>query len=188
MGNFEHATLTHMKYVALLRGINVGGNNMIKMVELKDCFETMGFTNIRTYINSGNVIFESTAASSEKLVEKIERTLSTTFGFPLRIVLRSKTQMEEVAVNVPSSWKHEKDLRCYVSFVREPTTVAQVMSEVEIRENVDDVSVGPGVIYMSTLLSGITKSRFTRLIAKKIYQEVTIRNYNTLQKIIQLME
>lgn len=177
-----------MKYVALLRGINVGGNNIIRMVELKKAFEECGYSNVTTYINSGNVIFESEEKNTIKITEKLEKALSQTFNYKARLVIRSHEDLKQVVSDVPSSWKKKNDLRCYIAFVKEPVTVEVVMRDIELREDVDSIDLGKHVIYMSTKLSGLTKSKFNKLAAKKIYQDITIRNFNTTQKLLALME
>src|SRR5215472_9506707 len=101
-----------MKYVALLRGINVGGNNIIKMEQLKACFEEGGFQQVMTYIQSGNVLFESDEENGAKLTNAIEDTLSRTFNYSARVVIRSYAQMQRVVSEVPDDWKHRTDLRC----------------------------------------------------------------------------
>src|SRR4051812_40917925 len=99
-----------MKFVALLRGINVGGNNALKMSELKEVFEKAGYTHVKTYINSGNIIFESEEKESENLERKVEELISNYF-FPLRVVVLSQTELQHVLSNTPSSWKKNMDLR-----------------------------------------------------------------------------
>jgi len=177
-----------MKYVAFLRGINVGGKSLVKMAELKKCMEDAGFQNVLTYINSGNVIFESDEKNTESLVEKIEKLLTKKFGFELRIVLRSEKEMKEVVDSVPRDWDTRSDLRFYVAFIKEPMTVDEVFAETDPHVGIDFIEKGPGVVYMATLLSSLTKSWINKLLAKKIYKEITIRNYNTTKKILALME
>jgi len=177
-----------MKYAALLRGINVGGNSMVKMSELKECFEKNGFENVATYINSGNVIFDSEKTDPKSLTKEIEEILSKRFGFDLRIVLRNHSQIQKVIESVPGDWNTRTDLRYYIAFIKEPVTVDVAFAEVEPREGVDFIEKGPGVIYMATLWIDAAKSGITKLIGKKIYKEMTIRNYNTTKKILSLME
>ncbi len=177
-----------MKYVALIRGINVGGNNLIKMVELKACFEKGGFKNVITYIQSGNVVFEVDEKNNEKIVNKLESALLRTFKVNLRIVVRSYLQLKKVLSGVPGEWRKRDDLRCYIAFVKEPVKASEVVQEVVLKDGIDFVKVGEGVVYMTTLLRGLTKSGFTKLVGKKIYQDITIRNYNTTLKLLALME
>lgn len=177
-----------MKYVALLRGINVGGNNLIKMLALKEAFEMIGLKSVITYIQSGNVIFESDEKDSEKLTKKLETMLTKTFAYNARIVVKSHDQVKKIIADVPHEWNTSNDLRCYIAFILEPLTAADAVKEVGIKEGVDSLKVGPDVLYMSTLLSALTKSQFNRLASRKVYKEMTIRNYNTTKKLLALME
>lgn len=176
-----------MKYVALLRGINVGGNNSVSMATLKELFAENGYTNIITYINSGNVIFESVETDTKKLTTHIEALLSKAFNYQARVVIKSYEQIKAITHDIPSEWKTSTQIRCYVGFLSEFVT-EDMISEVTIREGVDSLKAGKGVLYMTTLLSHLTKSNFNKLMTKKIYKEMTIRNYNTTKKILELME
>lgn len=166
----------------------MGGNSLVKMSDLRMCFEKMGFLNITTYINSGNVIFESERNDKKNLVEKIEKELLSTFQMALKIVLRSEIEIGKIIQNVPSSWEARSDIRCYVAFVKETVTVKEVIADIKINKDVDFVDEGPGVIYMTTLLSGLTRSGYSKFAGSKMYKEVTIRNYNTTRKILNLMK
>ena len=177
-----------LRYVALLRGINVGGKNIIKMNDLKKCFTQNGFDNVLTYIQSGNVIFNSTETQTEKLESEIENVLSKAFKYNSKVLVRSYPQIKKVLSQVPPEWKTRNDLRCYVAFIKEPLTPRKALKEVNIKEGIDSVKAGIGVLYLTTLLSGLTKSGINKIASKKIYQDITIRNYNTTQKIASLME
>jgi len=177
-----------MKYVALLRGINVGGNSMIKMAALKAAFESEGFRNVVTYINSGNVVFESEQKNPEGIRDTLEKSLSKTFEFTLRIVIRSYPEIKKVVSNVPDKWNSSKDLRCYIAFVREPANAQEIAKHIDTKEGIDWLDLGDHIVYMTTKLSGLTKSSFSKLAGKPIYQDITIRNFNTTKKILELME
>ena len=82
-----------IQYLALLRGINVGGNNIIKMTDLKSCFESLAFTNVSTYIQSGNILFLSDEKDQTKLTNKISKALSEKFNYNLPIMIFSKKQL-----------------------------------------------------------------------------------------------
>lgn len=177
-----------MKYVALLRGINVGGNNIIKMLALKEAFEKIGMTHVLTFIQSGNVIFESPEKKSDVLTKKLETMLTKTFSYKARIVVFSHEQLKQVVAKAPKDWKTKTDIRCYVGFLLPPMTAADAVKQIVINEAVDILDTGPGVIYMTTLMSGLTKSGFTKMIGTNIYKEMTIRNLNTTRKLLELME
>ncbi|HEX7042604.1 MAG TPA: DUF1697 domain-containing protein [Patescibacteria group bacterium] len=175
-----------MKYVALLRGINVGGKNKVKMSLLKSAFETCGFENVTTFINSGNIIFMS-KEESIKLKIKIEELLSEKF-FPIKVIILSEDTLGKIIENVPKLWNEDSSLRCYIAFISKPLKVDNVISEIQPNPGVDEVNSGEECIYLSTILSGITKSGFSKLSTKKIYKEITIRNFTTIKKLQQLMQ
>src|SRR5689334_538995 len=83
-------------FVALLRAVNVGGNNMISMSALKKSFETLGFTHVSTYINSGNIIFNAKETDARKLEQKIERMLAKEYELSSKVVVRSVSEMEKL--------------------------------------------------------------------------------------------
>jgi uncharacterized protein (DUF1697 family) len=177
-----------MTYVALLRGVNVGGKGIMKMAQLRECLERAGLTGVATYIQSGNIIFDSDHRTASALTAGIERAISTAFGYEAAAVVRSHAEFKRVLAEVPSNWPRGNHLRRYVAFLRASLTAKQAMREIEVREGIDTVSTGKGVLYMSTLLSGLTRSRLTKLVSKPIYQDMTVRNYSTCLKIVELIE
>lgn len=176
------------KYVSFLRGINVGGKNIIKMADLKSCLEKGGFENVTTFIQSGNVLFESDEKESSVLEKKIETILDKTFNYTSKVLVRSKDQIKKILDQVPKDWKTRTDIRCYIAFVKEPSTPKQVIQETVLKEGIDFIKEGVGVVYMTTHLSGLTKSGLNKIASTKIYKEITIRNYNTTQKIATLLD
>src|SRR5688572_29886764 len=93
-----------VRYVALLRGVNVGGTNPIKMSELKACFEAAGFENVRTYINSGNIIFEAPGTDAAKLTKKVQKILDETFTIKPRALILSHAQLKAVVNDSPKGF------------------------------------------------------------------------------------
>lgn len=183
MNNLKNA------YIALLRGINVGGNNSIKMAALKQCFETMGFTDVVTYIQSGNVLFTSPKHDQELLTEPIESTLSKTFNYKARVVTVSHTQLKETVEHAPHGFGTEPAIYRYdVVFLKPPLTASEAMKRITIKEGVDQVYAGKNVLYFSRLIEKATQSRISSIISLPIYQNMTIRNWNTTTKLLALME
>lgn len=177
-----------MKYVALLRGINVGGHTLIKMAELKEVFEKAGYKNIVTYINSGNVIFESDEKSLGDLEEDIEKRIEKTFKLNVLVVVLSGSQLKKVVGEVPKEWNKNLDIRCYIAFLKKPLKPKDVVEKIKINETVDSIEAGSRAVYMTTKMSGLTRSGFTKMASTPIYKSMTIRNYNTVLKILNLME
>jgi uncharacterized protein (DUF1697 family) len=176
------------QYVALLRGINVGGKNLIKMAELRACFEGLGFTNVRTYIQSGNVIFSSEESDQARLTSQLEDALSRTFSYSSRAVMRSDAEMKAIVAFAPDGFGSDPATYRYdVIFLKEPLTSVEAMKSVTTKEGVDQVFAGDGVLYFSRLISRATQSHVSRLVSMPVYQSMTIRNWNTTTKLLNLM-
>ncbi len=176
-------------YVALLRGINVGGKNLIKMTDLGAYFESLGFTNVRTYIQSGNVIFGTGETDEAKLVTQLEEVLSKNFNYESSLVLRSNEEMRNIVANAPAGFGSEPDAYRYdVLFLKEPLTPAEAMQTVNPKEGVDQAYAGNRVLYFSRLTSKASQSHLTRIVGTPVYQSLTIRNWNTTTRLLDLME
>lgn len=178
-----------MQYAALLRGINVGGKNLIKMSDLAACFEALGLENVRTYIQSGNVLFRSKDQDEQRLTESIETALAQMFHYDASLVLRSEAEMQAIVGNAPGEFGSDPETYRYnVIFLKEPLTADEVMRQVTLKEGVDQAFAGDGVTYFSNLISRASSSRLSKIISLPIYQYMTIRNWNTTTKLLQMMK
>ena len=176
-------------YVALLRGINVGGKNLIKMPELKGCFEAGGFKEVVTYIQSGNVLFRSAGSGSAALARRIEEMLTSTFGYRGSVVLSSRAQLRAVVERAPEGFGADPDTFRYdVIFLKEPLTARAALKSVPTRQGVDEVHAGPGVLYSSRLISRAAQSHLGKVVSLPIYQSMTIRNWNTTTTLLRMMD
>ena len=177
------------QYLALLRGINVGGKNVIKMSELKACFEKLGFMNVRTYIQSGNVLFYAKESNQVVLTGQIEDELSNNFRYPSQVVVRSESEMKDIVAHAPENFGSDPSTYRYdVIFLKEPLTAVEAMQEVTTKEGVDQAFWGNSVLYFSRLISKATQSHLTRIITLPVYQSMTIRNWNTTTRLLSMME
>lgn len=176
-------------YITLLRGINVGGNNSIKMAELKTCFERMGFTDVQTYIQSGNVVFKASDQDVDILTNTIENALTKEFKLNLRVVTITKKHLAEVVSQAPHGFGTEPDLYRYdVIFLKRPFTAHDAIKDISLKEGVDTVDEGNWVLYFSRLIEKATQSKLSRIITMPIYKNMTIRNWNTTTKLRALTE
>lgn len=177
--------MKNIRYVALLRGINVGGNNIIKMADLKVCFEGMGFTDVATYIQSGNVLFSTEKQDTAKLTQHIEQVLSETFSYASSVVIISHAQLAKVVEDAPDGFGEDPTAYRYdVLFLKKPLTANEAMKQISIREGVDAAHAGKDVIYFSRLISKATQSYLNNIIKLPIYKQMTIRNWNTTTKLL----
>jgi uncharacterized protein (DUF1697 family) len=176
------------RYVSLLRGINVGGKNLIKMAELKACFEKQGFRDVVTYIQSGNVLFTSGESGPEKLTRRIEAVLVATFNCGSSVVLRSRKQMQDIVVRAPDGFGTQPTRYRYdVIYLKAPLSASTAMKSVPTNPDVDEARPGIGVLYFSRLISMASQSRLARLVSLPVYKSMTIRNWNTTTTLLRMM-
>ena len=176
------------RYVALLRGINVGGNNLIPMPALKAAFEAQGFADVVTYIQSGNVVF-SAPDKGAALVPRIEAQLSSTFDYRASVVVRSRQQLRRVVREAPPAFgAHPGRYRYDVLYLKPPLTAAEALALVPASPGVDRVFAGSGVLYFSRLIEKSAESQLNRVVAMPVYRQMTIRNWNTTTRLLEIME
>lgn len=176
-----------MKYVALLRGINVGGNHLIKMADLKACFEAQLLRDVATYIQSGQVVFTATARPAE-IVRRLEAAILETFDCRTSVMLRSRKEMEQVVARAPKGFGAQPDKYRYdVIFLNPPLTAEAALAKIATKEGVDQAHAGAGVLYFSRLISKAAQSRLARVASLPIYKSMTIRNWRTTTTLLQMM-
>ena len=177
------------RYVALLRGINVGGKNAVPMPALKAAFEGAGFEDVSTYIQSGNVLFGAPVSNQADLTRRLEGLIRKAFAhYDASVVLRSRSQMRAIVEKRPKGFGDEPATYRYdVMFLKASLPAKKVLSLAQPREGVDRIWAGTGVVYFSRLTSRATSSRLNKLISLPIYKDMTIRNWNTTAKLAELL-
>ena len=177
-----------LSHVALLRGINVGGKNIVRMADLRAAFEDAGYAAVSTYIQSGNVLFESERPPAA-LEGDIETMLESAFGLSLVVVVRSHRQLRNVVTRAPDGFGATPDVHhSDVIFLKAPLTSRQALRAVELRDGVDRAWPGTGVLYFSRLSERLSQSRMSRIASTPQYQNMTIRNWNTTTKLLSLLD
>ena len=175
-----------MKYVALLRGINVGGKTIIKMAELQECVARLGHDGVRTYIASGNVLFESRERNAAKLDAQLERAIQKRFRLPVRVVVRSAADLRKIVERVPRPWLDARDLRVNVAFLMRGVDGRAVARELTPKDGIDELVVTPNALIFATRRDALTRTGL-RLVGTPIYKEMTLRNLNTTLKLAELV-
>jgi uncharacterized protein (DUF1697 family) len=176
------------RYVALLRGINVGGRNPVPMAELRAAFEAEGHGGVSTYIQSGNVLFE-TDAPSGSLEDDLEAALVRHFGFPLVVVVRSHRQLRTIVDKAPDGFGGDPGTyHSDVIFLKAPLSSRQAMRVVVQRDGVDQAWGGAGVLYFARVSARRTQSRMSRIVGTPEYQRMTIRNWATTTRVLGLLD
>jgi uncharacterized protein (DUF1697 family) len=176
------------RHVALLRGVNVGGRNLISMADLRDAFDAEGYRGVSTYIQSGNVLFESDSARAS-LEDELEAMLARRLGVELVVVVRSLLQMRNVLRRSPDGFGEEPELyHSDVIFLKTPLSPARAMRVVDVREGVDQVWPGSGVLYFARLSARRAQSRMSSIVGTPEYRLMTIRSWSTTTKLLGLLE
>lgn len=176
-----------MKFIALLRGINVGGHNKVAMVELKKCFESLGFDKVATYINSGNVIFESSKSDKAKLVRLCEDGIEKQFGFRIVCSVISAAELKSALKRAPDWWGTDSNASHNALFVIAPKTAREIVGSFgKPKPEYEKVSVSEPIIFWSAARETIGRSRYSRIVGTEAYRSVTIRNANTTRKLAEL--
>lgn len=177
-----------MIYVALLRGINVGGNNKVDMKQLKESFEQAGMSNVITYINTGNVIFEQDGLSQHELVHLLEQAIANDFRLQIKVVIRSIEQYAAMMKDIPDHWTNDASMKCDVMFLWEEVDHEATLEQLTIKPEIDTVRYVNGAIVWSIAKENVTKSGLSKIIGTELYKKMTIRNINTTRKIYELMQ
>lgn len=177
-----------MKYVALLRGINVGGKNIVSMQQLRAAVEQAGMKNVSTYINSGNVLFEDSGHTVTELKEIIEKTIESTFSIPVTVMIRSQKDIQAITKTLPDTWVNDDTMKCDVIFLGSDIDSSDVLEKISVREGVDTVKYVPGALLWAIDRKNVTKSHLTKLVGTSVYKQMTVRNSNTLRKLANLIE
>ncbi len=176
-----------MKFIALLRGINVGGNNKVSMAELKICFEELGFQGVKTYINSGNVIFDSEATDKVVLVKICEESVRKHFGFSVICSIISAKELKQALLTAPSWWDGDKESKHNAIFVIEPLRPEDIMKEIgEAKPEYESVATSGQIIFWSAPIKTFSRTRYSKIVGAEVYKSVTIRNANTAKKLVEL--
>lgn len=175
-------------YVALLRGVNVGGNNMISMGALRESFERLGFEKVASYINSGNIIFQTKENDARKLEKKIEQMLEKEYELGSKVVIRSLEEMERLVESLPGSWGGDSNRRYNVIFLRHTIDSEEILRDVLVKEEIEEVLYRPGTLLWSAHVDSINRNNMLKLASRKMDQEITVRNTNTTKKLCDLMK
>jgi uncharacterized protein (DUF1697 family) len=175
-------------FLALLRGINVGGRNKVPMAKLRESFEDLGYRNVRTFIASGNVIFESDN-ETDALTEEIQGALPEKFTLDdsFKVLVLTAGQLQQVIDQAPTGFGTDpRKYRYYVYFLMGISPL-DAFKAFEVREGIDRIWQGGEVNYSRQLLAKLTRSRINKIASTPAYQSITIRSWNTATSLLELI-
>jgi uncharacterized protein (DUF1697 family) len=176
-------------YVALVRGINVGGNNVVPMRALAATFARCRLDAVKTFIQSGNVLFRSDLSDARALERRLEKAIAKGHGCDVKVVVRTLGELRSLVRTLPRSWKKPVTTkRYYVMFLRHTVDSKNVLARVAVREEVEELVYRPGALLWSASIASLSRSRVAKIMATPLYRDVTVRNLATTLKLCALAE
>jgi uncharacterized protein (DUF1697 family) len=175
-----------MVYVAFLRGINVGGKAIVSMAAIKKALVDLGLSHVRTYINSGNVIFSTRASDTQKLATRIEKALGERTGMAIKVLVLDHKGLKNLVDAIPRNWVDNKAMRTYVLLLWKELDDRKILERLPVRPGVDNVRYAPGAVIWQVDRPDIAKSRMSSIIGTPYYKQITIRSANTMRKLNEL--
>lgn len=180
-----------MKYIVLLRGVNISGKNKVSMPKLKQLLEENNYQNVSTYLNSGNIIIESNINNKELIVENISKIIEINFNIKIPIYIMTVPELEDILNNSPSWWgTTNKEIYDNLIFIIPPTTYEEVYNTIGgPKENIDQIGEYHNTIFWSFVLKDYRKSTWwIKTASTSITNKITIRTANTMKKLLQLSQ
>lgn len=175
------------KYIAFLRGINISGKNRISMPLLKQAFEDIGFLDVSTYINSGNVLFSSDILDKTELVSRCESIIAERFMLSIPVAVVSTRDLTEALEHAPPWWDNDKEVINQAIFLIPPVTYEEVYKAVgDPKAEYEELDYYKTVIFWSAPRASLSKTRWYKIASSAVNNKVTIRNASTVKKMLLL--
>ena len=177
-----------MKYIALLRGINISGKNKIAMSELKKEFINLGYKEVITYLNSGNVVFESNINDKNEIKNDIQLMIKDKFDFDIPTYVITSQELEELVSHSPDWWaKGNKEIYDNIIFIIPPTTYNEVFNTIGSPNEYEKIQEYKNNIFWSFDLKNYRKSNWwSKTASTNISDKITIRTANTMKKLLEI--
>ena len=174
-----------MRYVALLRGVNVGAGARVPMKSLKALFEDLGFDDVATYLNSGNVAFDSELQGPE-LTAMIEGALDRTFGQRVPVLVKASAEIAAIADSVPPEWASDEGQQTYVAYLLGDADRLGLVDELPVKRQFMSIFYTPGAIVWNIKRADYSRSQITKIAGHPSYGSMTTRNINTARRLASL--
>src|SRR6202011_5024534 len=167
-----------MTYVAFLRGVNVGGKGIVSMAAIKETLVALGLSDVRTYINSGNIIFSTRASDSQQLTARIETALEQHTGMAIKVLVMDHKILEKIVDAIPRNWVDDKTMRTYVLLLWKELDDRGILDRLPTRPGVDELRYTPGAVVWRVDREDVGRSKMNRIVGTPLYKKITIRSAN----------
>src|SRR6202049_4736044 len=175
-----------MTYVAFLRGVNGGGKGIVSMAAIKDALVALGLSDVRTYINSGNVIFSTRASDGQQLTARIEKALEQHTGMAIKVLVMDHKTLKAMVDAIPRNWVDDKTMRTYVLLLWKELDDRGILDRLPIKPDVDELRYTPGAVVWRVDRENVGRSHMNRIVGTPLYKKITIRSANTMRKLNEL--
>jgi len=179
-----------MKYVALVRGINVGGNHRVPKQEFKHVLESLGFSDVLIYLNSGNAIFSSAHQPS---ASDVQSALEKHFGFTIPTLVLSASKIKAIAAAIPANWTNDKPVpdksgqKSDVLYLFDEVNTPDILEKLGHKPEIETMLYVDGAVIANVTRLNQSRGSLQKLIGTKLYSSVTVRNINTAKKLAELV-
>jgi uncharacterized protein (DUF1697 family) len=174
-----------VKFVALFRGINVGKSVQVSMKTLKSILEELGFKDVITYLNSGNVVFDSDRGASE-LAQLITDELEKKFGQNIPVLVKSSAEIIDIQESIPDHWRSDKTEQTYVAYLFSDVARPEIIDELPIKKQYMEIKYAHEAIIWNIKRENYNRSQITKIASHVSYGRMTTRNVNTARKLAEM--
>ena len=175
-----------MNYVALLRGVNVGGRGIISMADVRRALTAIGLEDVRTHLNSGNALFSTASTGAEQLAGRIEAALEQHVGMSLKVLVMDHTALGRLVDAIPGEWVDDSTMRTYVLLLWNEVDHPGIVDRLPTRPGVDELRYTPGAVIWRVDREDVGRSRMNNLVGTPLYRKITIRSANTMRRLNEL--
>jgi uncharacterized protein (DUF1697 family) len=175
-----------MVYVAFLRGVNVGGKGIVSMAAIKEALVALGVSDMRTYINSGNVIFSTPATDVQRLAARIEKALEQHTAMAIKVLVMDHMTLKKLVNAIPRTWVDDKTMRTYILLLWKELDHRGILDRLPIKPGVDELRYTPGAVIWRVDRENVGRSQMTRIVGTPLYKMITVRSANTMRKLNEL--
>ena len=175
-----------MTYVAFLRGVNVGGKGIVSMAAVAEALVALGLTKVRTYINSGNVIFSTRPSDPEQLTTRIEEALHRHTGMAIKLLVIDQEALGKMVEAIPAHWVDDKTMRTYVLLLWKELDDRRILDRLPARPGVDELMYTPGAVVWRVDRESVGRSYMNKIVGTPLYKKITIRSANTIRRLNEL--
>lgn len=175
-----------MTYVAFLRAVNVGGKGIVSMAAIREALVAVGLSDVRTYINSGNVIFSTRASDARLLTARIEKALEQHTNTAIKVLVMNHKTLDKIVDAIPRGWVDDKAMRTYVLLLWKELDDPKILDRLPAKPDVDELRYTPGAVVWRVDRENVARSQMNRMVGTPLYKRITIRSANTMRKLNEL--